>query len=176
MDSEALTHQIRWETLLAEVAAAMNDPSASYALDLETYEVVPLASDVRLSPPVSLDEEEEELDVFPEWVQESGPASVMESHEPDRFLHIQRDKTAELLKVVNRFIETIHPASDRHDLERALEQDKPYYSFLRELSYHAFFHSRWEDFKNEIYREKAEAWLKSKGITQPRAVSDSELS
>lgn len=163
-----LPAHMKWETLVAEVASAMNDPNAFHYLDRETLEVVVITDEMDIGGPGFDDGLGMIADDFgdEEWIdpEEKVIHPLLHDDCPDRIIPIHRDKTANLLRVVRRFIEGISDEKARLDLMASLEAAKPLPAFRKELSYHGGLRSQWADFKAEHYRVEAEAWLRKQGI------------
>jgi len=163
-----LPAHMKWETLVAEVASAMNDPNAFHYLDRESLEVVVITDEMDMGTPMLDDSFAFEGEAFgdEEWIdpEEEIVHPLLHDDCPDRIIPIHRDKTANLLKVVRKFIGGIRDEKARLDLLASLDTPKPLHAFRRELAFHGGLRGQWADYKAHHYQKVAEKWLRDQGI------------
>lgn len=163
MASVVFSSKIKFDTLISKVASAMLDMQSEYVLDLESLEVIETTNDMRYSADrIVLDENN--LDLFPEWVQESPNMMFMTDHEPDKFIHIPRISKAEMLRLKTSFANSIHDVKVAKALKESLQKSRPLSAFRHELSFHTGFRTRWIDFRQGYGRKMALKWLKKMKI------------
>ncbi|GAB4404883.1 MAG: hypothetical protein OHK0039_05440 [Bacteroidia bacterium] len=162
-----LPAHMKWETLVSEVAAAMNDTTAFHYLDREIEEVVVIADDIDYQEPVLLREATGEAFVADEWSLDEDRTvhPLMHAECPDHIVPIHRDKTANVLRLIRRFVaDKVQDPQTAEALLLAIEEPHPLRAFRKELTYHAGLRTLWHDFQSEHYRHQAAEWLHQQGI------------
>ena len=164
MTSATITSKMKLDTLLAELASAMQDPKGSYLLDLETLEVTETTNDNRYETDhVAIDETS--WDMLPEWAQDAPPVSMMVNHQPDRFIPVPTITQKELLDLMHKFTKQLQNQDDRIKFEFSLSQSKPTLAFKKELTFHTGYRTKWLDFKQKYGLKQAKKWIKTLKIT-----------
>ena len=163
MLSATFASKIKKDALVSEVASAMCQTDSQHAIDLETGEVISLSNDTRFETDRVI-ADDEELDLFPNWVQDAIPTAFMMDQFPDRYHHIPIVSMDEMIAVKQAFVSQVSDSHVQKRLLKALEHAKPAYNFRKELSYHTGYKSRWLTFQLNHFKKKARKWLKKERI------------
>ena len=163
MLSAAFASKIKKDALVSEVASAMCQTDSQHAIDLETGEVISLSDDNRFATDRVI-ADDEDLDLFPNWVQDAIPTAFMMDQFPDRYLRIQKASSRELVDVMKAFSSQISDVKDQKRLLKALDEPNAAFGFRKELSFHTGYKTKWLTFRLNHFRKKARKWLKKERI------------
>ncbi|TAE54497.1 MAG: hypothetical protein EAZ89_06570 [Bacteroidetes bacterium] len=137
---------LHWETLLDEVAIAMLDPTANHYFDTTVWEVVVAQKDEREEP----------------LLRNQSPATP-------RRLPVAKESIWGQLMIARDFLENEDDMLWKQRLLDALQDSGCSMDpFLNLLTDNPAMFRRWIFFKFSAYRQKAESWLASLGLSPCR--------
>jgi hypothetical protein len=138
---------------------ALDDEWQTY-LDRETGEIVVVTEEDRQ---LVEDEEEPDLEDYPEWHRNAIAKAVQVESDPDRFLALPDKFEVHEWDMMRRFADVVDNESQRRELLHAIHGSGAFRMFRATIN-RLGLRDQWFDYRAERFRELAKAWLEDNGI------------
>jgi hypothetical protein len=144
---------------IVDAIDALDDEWQTY-LDRETGEIVVVTAEDRQ---LLEDEEEPDLEDYPEWHRKAIEKAVQVESDPDRFLALPDRFEVHEWDMMRRFADVVDDEIQRRELLHAVHGSGAFRMFRATIN-RLGLHDQWFHYRDERFREMAKAWLEDNGI------------